>query len=614
MIAPPKHPREQERLQSLYAHQIMHTGADQSFDDLVQLVSHICGMPIALVSFIDKDYQWFKARVGMDLMQTNRDVSFCGHAICAEDTFVVEDAIKDERFHDNPLVTEDDGIRFYAGAKVVDDKGLPLGTLCVIDNKPRQFSAEQQQQLEQLANQAGRQLTLHRILHELSEVSQHDDLTGLLNRRGLIAQINRVRLKPDQIQAVLYLDMERFKPINDSHSHTAGDHILKQLANHLEQVMQAAACAANGTSAQLARLGGDEFGFCLSTKHDEKWVRNIFAQAILDSLAEPFTYGDSQFYLGGSIGIVTSLPGQRLDFDEALSNADIAMSRAKHATPPIMCFDQAMREQLDSEIVIEARLREAIANDGLTAAFEPILDLYSGRVLGFEVLARWTDSELGRVRPDQFIPIAERTGLIDQVFQAVATNALTVCKKITATVQQDLFFSVNLSKVQLSDDRLFDELITLLDQHGVDPRRMHLEVTESLVASSDDMIDKLHRLRTLGHPLMLDDFGSGTSSLSCLKAYPVQWIKVDRALTDAADKSRQYAAIIQAVADLASNLGMQLVAEGVEDADTISLLQGMEVGAAQGWFWTKPLEPGQVADWLSEHNRQGKSKTKSMVA
>lgn len=614
MKTPPPHPNEQDRLASLYAHQILDTGADQSFDDLAQLASKVCGMPIALVSLIDKDRQWFKARVGMDLLETNRDVSFCGHAICADETLVVEDATKDERFCDNPLVTQGNGIRFYAGAKVVDDKGLPMGTLCVIDNKPHQFSAEQQQQLEQLANQAGRQLTLHRMLHEFADASQRDELTGLLNRRGLNEHVNRLRIKPDEIQAMLYLDMKRFKPINDSHGHSVGDEVLKQLANRLEQAMQEAACAAHGTTAQVARLGGDEFGFYLSTKRDEKWVRDVFAQKLLDSLVEPFAYSDSRFYLGASIGIVSSLPGQRLELSEALSNADIAMSRAKHATPPVMCFDQAMREQLDSEIVIEARLRQAIANDGLTAAFEPILDLHSGRVFGFEVLARWIDPELGRVRPDQFIPIAERTGLIDQVFESVANHALRVCKKVTATVQQDLFFSVNLSKVQLSDDRLFEQLIALTDRHGVDPRRMHLEVTESLVASSDDMIDKLHRLRALGHPLMLDDFGSGTSSLSCLKAYPVQWIKVDRELTDAADKSRQYAAIIQAVADLASNLGMQLVAEGVEEADTIPLLQGMEVGAAQGWYWTQPLEPGQVESWLREHNRQGKAKAKSMVA
>lgn len=613
MITPPPHPREQERLQSLRRHQILDTGPAQAFDDLAQIASKMLGMPIALVSLVDEHRQWFKARVGLDLTQTDRDVSFCGHAICADETLVVEDATQDERFRDNPLVTQADGIRFYAGAKVCDDQGLPMGTLCVVDNKPHPFSNDQQRTLEQLADQAGRQLTLHRMLLELSDASRCDELTGLLNRRGLVDHINTVTLAPNQMQSVLYLDLKRFKPINDAHGHAAGDEVLKQIARRLEQAMDDAVCVANGTTARLARLGSDEFVVCLCTRHDQNWVQSVFAKALLQSMEKPVVYNDNQFFLGVSVGVVCSLPGQRLSPGEALSNADIAMYQAKDASPPVLCFDQAMREQLDSEVEIEARLREAVVHGSISAAFEPILDLHTGKVHGFEVLARWNDEQLGRVRPDQFIPIAERTGLIDQVFEAVATHALAACKQVTATVQQDLFFSVNLSKAQLTDDRLFEQLAELTSRHGVDPRQMHLEVTESLVTSSDNMIDKLHRLRALGHPLMLDDFGTGTSSLSCLKAYPVQWIKIDRELTDAASKSRPYAAIVQAVADLASNLGMNLVAEGVEEADTIPLLQGMEVSSAQGWYWTKPLEPGQVADWLTEHNRAGKT-TKSMVA
>lgn len=275
-----------------------------------------------------------------------------------------------------------------------------------------------------------------------------------------------------------------------------------------------------------------------------------------------------------------------------------------------MCFDQAMRARLDREIEIEERLREAVINDGFSAVFEPILDLNTGKVHGFEVLSRWTDEQLGSVEPEEFIPIAERTGLIDQVFEAVATHALTVCKQVTATLQQDIFFSVNLSKAQLADDRVFDQLVELTTRHGVAPQQMHLEVTESLVTSSEELIDKLHRLRSMGHPLMLDDFGTGTSSLSCLKAYPVQWIKIDRQFTDAASKSLPYAAIIQAVANIASNLGMNLIAEGVEHPDTIPLLQGLKVDSAQGWYWAKPLEPSQVVEWLSNHYRRNKSKAR----
>jgi diguanylate cyclase (GGDEF)-like protein len=609
MIPPTDHPQEQVRLESLYRHQILDTGPDQTFDDLANLAAQLCGVPIALVSLVDRDRQWFKARVGLDITQTDRDVSFCGHAICHDEkTFVVEDASKDERFHDNPLVTQDNGIRFYAGAKVFDDQGLPMGTLCIIDDKPQTFSDEQRKQLEQLANQVGRQMTLHRLLRTMSEASEHDELTGLLNRRGLMAHMNRFAPKTQQRLATIYLDLQRFKPINDSFGHTAGDLVLQQVAERLQHATDETVRLANGTTAVVSRIGGDEFVVSLVTRHDAKWVQNTLARNLINAINEPYPCNGSTLHVGAVAGVAASLPGERVKASLLISNADIAMCQAKAAGQPIMSFDQAMREHIDHEMQIEASLRQAVQQDAITAAFEPILDLHTGRVLGFECLARWTDPALGKVRPDQFIPIAERTGLIDQVFQSVVNQALATCKEVTEQSPQDLFFSVNLSKAQLTDDRLFDQLTALTDRHGVDPSQLHLEVTESLVASSDAMIDKLHRLRKLGHPLMLDDFGTGTSSLSCLKAYPVQWIKIDHQLTDAAHKSRQYAAIIQAVADLASNLQMHLVAEGVEQAETIPMLQGMDVSAAQGWFWTKPLQPAEVAAWLTAHNKASRKR------
>ncbi|MGB0768564.1 MAG: sensor domain-containing phosphodiesterase [Phycisphaeraceae bacterium] len=604
-MKPPVHPKEEERLASLYNHEILDTGADQSFNDLAQLAAQLCDVPVALVSLIDRDRQWFKARLGLELEQTNRDVSFCAHAICEDGTLVVEDATQDERFRDNPLVTPDNGIRFYAGAKVCDEDGLPLGTLCLIDHQPHTFSEDKRRQLEQLAKQAGHQLTLHRLLLTMSNASQRDPLTGLRNRRGLIAAMHKYKLKPNQIQAVIYLDLQRFKPINDSFGHAIGDDILRQVAERLRNAIDRCVCVANQTQAILSRIGGDEFVVSVHTRHDEQWVQRVLAEAMVQSLVEPFEADGQSFHLGSVAGVAASLPGQRLAASEAISNADIAMCKAKIKGRSVMRFDQVMRDQLEHEMEIESALRRAVKAGGvITAAFEPIMNLHTGKVLGFEALARWTDPVIGRVRPDQFIPIAERTGLIDQVFHAVASQALRVCKSLDDESQQNLFFSVNLSKTQLNDDRLFKQLADLTTEYGVPASRLHLEVTESLVTSSDDMIDKLHRLRKIGHPLMLDDFGTGTSSLSCLQAYPVQWIKIDRELTDAADKSRNYAAIVQSVADLASNLGMQLIAEGVEAVETIPLLQGMDVGAAQGWYWSKPLEPGHVGEWLERRDAE----------
>jgi len=202
VIHAPQHPQEAARLASLRAHHILDTGSDQAFDDITALAAEICGVPIALVSLLDTDRQWFKSKVGLDIEQTPRDISFCGHAICADGTFIVEDAANDSRFHDNPVVTGGPRIRFYAGAKVHDSAGLPMGTLCIIDDRPRKFGDEQRRQLERLARQASRQLMMHKLLSDMVETARRDELTGLLNRRGLIDFLKPVRVKPAEQQVL----------------------------------------------------------------------------------------------------------------------------------------------------------------------------------------------------------------------------------------------------------------------------------------------------------------------------------------------------------------------------------------------------------------------------
>lgn len=594
----PNHPQESDRLASLRAHHILDTDPDGAFDDLTALTAEMCDVPIALISLVDESRQWFKSRVGLDTTETPRDISFCGHAICADETLVVEDALEDERFHDNPFVVDGLNLRFYAGAKVVDANGLPLGTLCLIDDKPRRFDAQQQKQLERMASQVSRQLAMHKLLSEISDASHRDELTGLLNRRGLTDTLKQLCVAPDQYQALIYLELDRFKPINDSFGHAAGDQVLKNTAARLELAVHQLLSPQDADQAAIARLASDDFAISICTDRDPRWIEELVIASLNEAIEEPSRWGEEEFVVSATMGLVCTEPGEVMGIEEALSNADIAMCEAKNVGTQFIRFDSSMRERVCQEILIEDRLRKAVEQGHITAVFEPIMDLETGRVLGFESLARWTDPQLGVIPPFHFIPIAERTGLIDRVFDAIARQALATYKQVADQISYNLWFSVNLSKAQLNDDRLFDQLDRIMKETGVEPKHLHLEVTESLVASSNGMIPKLHRLNELGHPLMLDDFGSGTSSLSCLKEYPVQWIKIDRELTSAAPTGRAYSAILHAVSDLSSNLGLSLIAEGVEDEDTISLLQGMEVHAAQGWYWSKPIAREDVADWL----------------
>lgn len=601
MIASPNHPQELQRLASLRSYHVLDTPPDPAFDDLTALAAEICGVPISLISLLDEDRQWFKSKHGIDVQQTGRDIAFCGHAICEEQTFVVEDATKDPRFSDNPLVAQAPNVRFYAGALVRDEQGLALGTLCIIDDKPRTLDTEQRRQLERIARQASRQLHMHKMLHEMQVAAHIDDLTGLFNRRGLIAQLNQIKQHDAPARALVFIDLNRFKPINDSLGHEAGDAVLRKVAHRLGRAVHELSTTDSVTNARVARIGGDEFVVAIHGHMTTDWVEQSVLPELTKAITQPISWHDRQLVVSAAFGFVEVDADDHLDIENALRDADIAMYEAKRTGSGYMRFDKQMYDKVKSALDLEDRLRKAIRDEQIHAAFEPIMDLNGGTVLGFEALARWTDPQLGPISPMQFIPIAEQTGLIDDVFKAVANDALKACRMLNDQGEKALWFSVNLSKAQLNDDRLFAQLEQLLKRHSLPAHRLQLEITESLVASCESIIPRLHHLRAMGHVLMLDDFGAGTSSLSCLKNFPVQWIKIDRDLTRAATTSRDYAAVVHAVSDLTRNIGLRLIAEGIEGADTIAMMQSMEVGSGQGWYWSKPISPADLLDWYTSH-------------
>lgn len=612
MMKAPIHPRESARLASLRAYRVLDTPPDPALDDLTALAAEICNAPISLISLLDAGRQWFKSRCGIDAQETGRDVSFCGHAICADETFVVEDAALDPRFSDNPLVTRAPHIRFYAGVPLRDTEGLPLGTLCIIDDKPRHFDPHQKLQLERLARQASRQLLMHKMLCEMAEAAHADDLTGLLNRRGLLTYLGQLPEHTEHDQSLIFIDLNRFKPINDSLGHEAGDAVLRETGKRLRQVTEQATAAQPTTKGQVARIGGDEFVIAIHGQVAERWIEHTVLPAINQAIATPIPWHGRNLVVSASLGLVHVGVGQPLDVESALRDADIAMYEAKRAGSSYLRFDRHMFQKVSTELDLEVRLREALIQGHIRGVFEPIVDLSTRRVLGFETLARWTDPQLGAIPPLDFIPIAERCGLIDQVFHAVAETSLKACASVTAAERDDLWFSVNLSKAQLNDARLFDQLEALLQRYKLPAKRLQLEITESLVAGGDAIIPRLHRLREMGHPLMLDDFGAGTSSLSCLSEFPVDWVKIDRQLTRAASGDRGYAAVVHAVSDLCHNLGLNLITEGIEQCSELAMLQAMEVTAGQGWYWSKPIEAADLPEWLALH--QNNTRTTKALA
>lgn len=624
----PMPPKEFERLIDLQGHRLLDTNADPAFDDLTRLAAELFETPYSLVSLIDAQRQWFKSSHGLDVRQTSRDVAFCSHTILQDRPLIVPDAREDPRFEDNPLVTGAPDIRFYAGVPLFSTSGNALGALCIVDHKPRQINAEQTRQLQALGRQVQRQIEMHKLLVEAQWGARHDGLTGLLNREGLLHQLGREldhrRDQPRHQVGVAYLDLNRFKPINDSFGHAVGDRVLRQVARRLRAAVRLTLWRKAGTVGHVARLGGDEFVVVVAGDVNEKLIFETLPRQLEAAVERPMLWEGRRLSVSMSIG--SARAEELITGEVLLGRADIAMFAAKQigattdkslVTPAgagyaqiLNCgtssrFEAGMLDRIREDLQLEQDLREAIASDQITAAYQPIIDLESGRVMGFETLARWTHPQLGPIAPPRFIHLAERAGLINALFDRIAMAALAAFPFLQDRKDEVRYLSLNVSKLQLRDDTLCIRLKQMVAVMEVDPRHVHLEVTETAVASSPQAPDRLIDLRRAGFVLMLDDFGTGTSSLSCLRQFPVDWLKIDRNFTVQAVTQREMAAVVHAIQSLTSNLGLRIVAEGAETHDHIAMLQALSIDAVQGYYYSKPLAMGPMLSWLKRAARPG---------
>jgi diguanylate cyclase (GGDEF)-like protein len=378
------------------------------------------------------------------------------------------------------------------------------------------------------------------------------------------------------------LDLDRFKVINESVGHAVGDRILIAVGQRL------AASLRPGDT--VARFGGDEFGIILDPVSDEGEARRI-AEAIASELRAPFSLSGREWFISASIGIALGEPG-RVTPDELLREAEVAMVRAKgDPAGRFALFDPSMSAQTLERLDLESDLRRALERDELRAHYQPIMDLRTDRIVGFEALVRWQHPERGLVPPLSFIGLAEETGLIAPLGRWVLKTACRQAAswRALAPAGDPLVMSVNLSARQFTQPDLVDQIVEILAETGLEPSSLELEITESVVMDqSETGVRALRRLRELGVRLVLDDFGTGYSSLSYLKHLPLDTIKIDRSfvagLEATADRS-----IVEAVIALAHGLGIGVVAEGIEtDAQRLRLIElGCDLG--QGYLFSRPV-------------------------
>lgn len=426
-----------------------------------------------------------------------------------------------------------------------------------------------------------------------------DKLTGLFNRAALIerldAAVQQARLEPRAGFGLLFLDFDRFKLVNDTLGHEAGDELLRQIAQRLRGALRLTEHGpAGGTF--VARIGGDEFVVLVSGTSDVRGIERV-ARRVLAALAAPYPIRGSDVQSSASIGVVSSAQCE-LDASAMLRDADTAMYEAKRRGRGIaVVFDEGMRSRLQRQVEVERHLRRAIAHDELSVVFQPIVDLESGQVASVEALLRWHSAELGEVSPAEFIPIAEDSGQIIEIGNWVLAAA---CRQFAAWLREHpdspALVSVNLSRVQLGKpDVLLATVEQILDQAGLPAGRLQLEVTERDVMRDPAAVLLLMRhLRALGVRLAMDDFGTGTSSLACLRDYPFDVIKIDRGFVGDLGRNGQVLALVHATMMLIENLGMTSVAEGVETTAQAAILQSVGCRLAQGWLFGPPVALGDV--------------------
>jgi diguanylate cyclase (GGDEF)-like protein/PAS domain S-box-containing protein len=426
----------------------------------------------------------------------------------------------------------------------------------------------------------------------------HDALTGLPNRAlfmdHLKLAIARAKRNPEQMFAVLYLDLDRFKVINDSLGHMIGDQLLVAIARRLE------ACLRPGDT--VARLGGDEFVVLIEDIKAENEAIYV-AERVQKELRLPLTLSGREVFTTVSIGIAHSSPNYQ-HAEDILRDADTAMYRAKSAGKARHeIFDTAMHARAMNLLQLETDLRRAVEREEFFIQYQPIVDLDNFHLRGFEALVRWRHPERGFVSPIDFIPVAEETGLIVQIGEFVLRESCKQMQRWQKLFPSDppLFISVNLSGRQFAQHDLINEVAYILNETKIDPHSLKLEITESVVMENiETATEMLRQLRALGVQLSIDDFGTGYSSLSYLHRFPIDTLKIDRSFVTAMSDNNENTEIVRTIVMLAQNLGMDVVAEGVETNEQLALLRKLGCENGQGYFFSKPVHTDGAEKIISD--------------
>ena len=432
---------------------------------------------------------------------------------------------------------------------------------------------------------------------KIYELAYRDSLTGLFNRESfnkkLTDAIDQAKNRGNKL-AVLFLDLDDFKRINDNLGHSMGDNLLKVISENLESTL--------GDSYTVARIGGDEFTILIDDINCNEEIFPI-VDRIIHTFSSPWIFDNFKFYLTTSIGI-SIFPEHGRDSDALIRNADIAMYKAKSdGSNRYAIYSPSMSEKTNEEFLIENGLRNALYNKEFSLHYQPIIDIKRKKVLGVEALLRWYNRDLGEVPPNKFIPIAEKNSLIVPIGEWVLWEACHQAKNLQDKGYPPLFVSVNVSAKQVQQDSFINSLSTILSETGLQPKYLTLEITEGFFMEDDNMslLPQLMKIRALGVKLSIDDFGTGYSSFGKFSKVSIDNLKIDRSFIHNINRVKNNNLIIIAIIAMAKSLNMKVIAEGVETQTQLRLLKDYQCDMMQGYIHSHPMTIEDLEAYLSDH-------------
>lgn len=432
----------------------------------------------------------------------------------------------------------------------------------------------------------------------LRRLAFYDPLTGLANRINFESRLEHainLNIRNNTSGALLLLDLDNFKIINDSLGHLIGDELLVQVAKRLEQIAR--------KSDSLCRIGGDEFTIILSGPIDLERI-HLIAKRILKSVKEPYHIMGQEIFITTSIGI-TLFPDEGTHKLDLIKNADLAMYQAKNdKKDSYKFFKYEMNDRTLNFLRVESDLRKALNNDEILLHYQPKIDPYTKKVVSVEALVRWNHPTKGLVYPDEFLSIAESSGLINPMGEIILHKAMCEIKQLNEELQSEIAVAINLSTKQFTDRNLKKYILGLIKSLSFDVKLLELEITESLIMDNvEHAIELMHQFVKKGISISIDDFGTGYSSLNYLKKFPIKYLKIDRSFVKDITNDEDDKAIVSAVISMAKNLGIKVIAEGVETKEHEQFLMQHACNLCQGYYYSKPVDLQRLKAFILEYNR-----------